>query len=79
MRDLVGPERFFHVHLSTSIEVCRTRDRTGHYLAADRGEISSFPGVSFQSEVPHDAELTLDSSSLTPDQIAQLVLMKLSE
>ncbi len=79
MRDLVGPERFFHVHLSTSIEVCRTRDRTGQYLAADRGEISSFPGVSFQYEVPHDADLTLDSSSLTPDQIAQLVLMKLSE
>lgn len=79
VRDLIGPERFFHVHLSTSIDVCRSRDQTGQYVAADRGEISSFPGVSFQYEEPEDADLNLDSQSLNPDQLAELILINISD
>ncbi|MCE7884348.1 MAG: sulfate adenylyltransferase subunit CysN, partial [Actinobacteria bacterium ATB1] len=41
-RELLGPDRFVEVFLSTPIEVCRERDDRGLYAAADRGEIPQF-------------------------------------
>lgn len=69
-KELIGAERFFHVHLSTAVEICRQRDLTGQYRAADRGEIASFPGVTFEYETPDDANLMLDSSLLSAEMIA---------
>ncbi len=45
-RELIGPERFVEVFVDTPLDVCRRRDSDGLYLAADRGEIPQFPGVS---------------------------------
>lgn len=72
-RDLIGNERFFHVHLSTPVEVCRERDRTGQYGAADRGEIANFPGVTFEYETPEDADLVFDSGRMQAEEIAARV------
>jgi bifunctional enzyme CysN/CysC len=60
-RELIGPERFVEIYLDTPIEVCRERDSSGIYAAADRGEIPMFPGVSATYDVPHDADLVLDT------------------
>ncbi len=73
-RQLIGAERFFHVHLATPCQVCRDRDITGQYKAADRGEIASFPGVTFEYETPSDADLTFDTLDTTADQIAASIL-----
>jgi bifunctional enzyme CysN/CysC len=73
-RELIGKERFFHVFLSTAAEVCRSRDQTGQYKAADKGEISSFPGVTFNYEKPTDADLVFDTGNLTSEQIAEAIL-----
>lgn len=72
-KELIGAQRFFHVHLSTSIDVCRQRDITGQYSAADRGEIASFPGVTFEYEIPDDADLVFDSESTPAAEIAASV------
>lgn len=55
-KDVVGPERCFHVHLEAPPAVCRERDQTGRYAAADRGEVQSFPGVQFNYEPPTRAD-----------------------
>lgn len=72
-KSLVGADRFFHVHLSTNVEVCRQRDITGQYLAADRGEIASFPGVTFEYEIPDDADLVFDTSTIAATAVAQQI------
>ena len=59
VRGLIGEERFVHIHLSTAGQCCRQRDRTGRYLAADRGEITDFPGVKSQYQEPDDANLVI--------------------
>jgi bifunctional enzyme CysN/CysC len=61
-RELIGGERFAEIFLDAPIEVCRARDERGLYEAADRGEIAMFPGVSATYDVPHDADLVLDTS-----------------
>jgi len=72
--ELIGKDRFFYVHLSTSSEVCRSRDITGQYQAADKGEISSFPGVTFEYETPLDADLAVDMRSVTAEQVASQIV-----
>jgi len=60
-RNVVGEERFFTVHLSAPLDVCRQRDISGIYDAADSGELANIPGVSFAFEAPAAADLTLET------------------
>jgi bifunctional enzyme CysN/CysC len=59
-RQIVGDERLFHVHLSTRVEVCRSRDTTNRYAAADRGDIPNFPGVTGIYDPPGAVDLVAD-------------------
>jgi bifunctional enzyme CysN/CysC len=77
VRELIGGDRFFHVHLPTPIDECRQRDHSGQYDLAERGEIDLFPGVSATYDEPTDADLILDTSTATPPQLAMLVLDEL--
>jgi bifunctional enzyme CysN/CysC len=76
-RDLIGRDRFFHVHLSTPVDVCRQRDITGQYQAADQGQIANFPGVTFDYESPTNADLTIDTSAASIEDAAQEILSQL--
>lgn len=75
VKQLIGPEQFFHVHLETSIETCRARDLSGQYVAADKGEIHSFPGVTFPYEQPRDADMTANTEYQTAAEIAQAIML----
>lgn len=76
-RELIGRDRFLHIHLSTHVEVCRQRDSTGQYQAADRGEIQNFPGVTYSYEALDDADLYFDTSLQSPEAIAEEVYQRL--
>ncbi len=64
VRDIVGPDRFFEVHLSAPVAVCRERDRRGLYARADSGHIERFPGVSAPYEAPEHPELVLPTHEI---------------
>ena len=70
LRTLIGTERLVHVHLATPLEVCRNRDQSGRYAAADSGEIASFPGVTHQYEEPTDADLVDSTVDRPADAVA---------
>ncbi|MDA1178306.1 MAG: adenylyl-sulfate kinase, partial [Planctomycetota bacterium] len=74
VRAAIGPEQFLIVHLDASLEVCRERDRHGMYLAADRGELPDFPGVSSPYEVPQDADLVLRTDQLSVDESVSAII-----
>lgn len=73
VRELVGGDRLIHVHLATPLEVCQERDTSGRYLAAAKGEIVNFPGVTSEYESPEDVDLTLDLTSMEIEQAEQAV------
>jgi bifunctional enzyme CysN/CysC len=77
VKELIGEQRFLHVHVATPVDVCRERDRTGRYAAAERGEISDFPGVTSTYDEPTQADLVVstekDSIEDCVEQIAQLI------
>lgn len=68
---------FLEVYVSTSLEVCESRDRKGLYAAARRGEIKNFTGIDDPYESPENAEVDIDTELLTPDEAAQKIILKL--
>lgn len=65
-RSIVG-ERFFEVHVASSLAVCESRDPKGLYSRARRGELPEFTGVSSPYEAPVSPDLTIDTAGLTID------------
>jgi sulfate adenylyltransferase len=72
-----GPGSFVLVHVATVLAECEARDRKGLYARARRGEIAEFTGISDPYEAPLDAEITIDTSSSSIDESAQLVFTRL--
>lgn len=67
------------VHLATPLEVCEQRDRKGMYAKARQGIIKEFTGISDPYEVPEDADLTLDTTELSPTEAAQEIVLHLEK
>lgn len=65
---------FVLVHVATPLAECERRDRKGLYAKARRGEIEHFTGISSPYEVPTDADLTVDTTGRTIDDVLDEVL-----
>jgi sulfate adenylyltransferase len=68
---------FIEIHVSTPLEVCESRDRKGLYAKARKGLIPEFTGISDPYEVPEHPELRIDTSTLSPTEAAQDILLYL--
>ena len=69
---------FFLIYVATPVQVCEARDRKGLYAKARAGLIGQFTGVSDPYEEPTDAELVLDTSTMSRTEAVQLVLRMLT-
>ena len=79
-RELIAPVGgYVLVHVSTPLEVCERRDRKGLYEKARAGLIKDFTGISDPYEVPEDADLTIDTSDITPEEAANMVILHLEK
>jgi sulfate adenylyltransferase len=65
---------FLLIHVATPLEVCEVRDRKGLYAKARAGLIDQFTGISDPYEEPADADLTIDTSTMTREQATGAVL-----
>lgn len=72
-RSIIGEDRFVEVYVSTSLQVCESRDPKGLYRKARRGELRDFTGVSAPYEPPPAPSLTLDASNLRKGAAAALL------
>jgi sulfate adenylyltransferase len=64
---------FVLVHVATPLAECERRDRKGLYAKARAGVIPEFTGISDPYETPDDADLTIDTSALSPhDAVTQV-------
>jgi len=78
VRSMIQPlGGFTLVHVSTPLEVCEQRDRKGLYAKARQGIIKEFTGISDPYEVPEDADLSLDTTDITPENAAHRVILHL--
>ena len=66
--EIIGPEDFKEIYVSTPLAECERRDVKGLYAKARRGEIRDFTGVSAPFEAPLRPALTLDTSRLSVEE-----------
>ncbi|UUD65522.1 sulfate adenylyltransferase subunit CysN [Pseudomonas seleniipraecipitans] len=67
---LIGTERLITVYVQASPQVCAERDPQGLYAAAG----DNIPGESFPYDVPLNADLVLDTQSLSVEECVKQVL-----
>lgn len=72
MAEAVGD--FVLVHVATPLEECERRDRKGLYTRARRGEIPDFTGISSPYEEPTDADIVLDTSTMSIEAARDIVV-----
>lgn len=75
VKSLIGSERLITVYVQASPQVCRERDPQGLY-AADQDNI---PGESFPYDVPLDADIIIDTQSLSVEEGIEQVMKLLWE
>ena len=71
----IGKERLITVYVQASPQVCQERDPQGLYAAGE----DNIPGESFPYDVPHDADLTINTQSSSVEEGVQQVLQLLRE
>ncbi len=65
------------VHISTPLAECEKRDRKGLYAKARAGLITGMTGIDDPYEVPDDADLSIDTTDISPSEAAEQVLAHL--
>jgi bifunctional enzyme CysN/CysC len=68
---------FFEVFVDTPLAVAEARDPKGLYRRARRGELRNFTGIDSPYEAPEGPELRLDTTRLTADEAADVVVAEL--
>jgi adenylylsulfate kinase len=70
---------FVEIYLSTPIETCEQRDPKGLYKKARAGQLKNFTGIDDPYEAPLKPELTLDLTSVSPQDATVLLLEYLTK
>lgn len=76
-RGLLESGEFLEVFVDTPVHVAEQRDPKGLYMKARRGELKNFTGVDSPYEPPEQAEVRLDTTSMTPDEAADKVIAEM--
>ncbi len=76
-RELLPAGTFIEVFIDAPLSVAESRDPKGLYRKARRGEIKHFTGISSPYEPPENPELHIDTTKLSPEAAAELIVEKL--
>lgn len=79
VRKMVGKDEYVEIFVDTPLDVCEARDPKGLYARAQAGEIKNFTGLDSPYEAPTNAELTLDTTTLSAEAAARRVLSFLDD
>jgi adenylylsulfate kinase len=70
---------FIEIYLNTPIETCEQRDPKGLYKKARAGQLKGFTGIDDPYEAPDKPELTIDATSLSPQEMTVKLIAYLEE
>lgn len=76
-RSLFAAGEFLEIYMDAPMTVLEARDVKGLYQRARTGEIKNFTGIDSRYEPPDKPELRIDSSQLTAEQAADVVMARL--
>lgn len=77
VRGMMQPGEFVEVFIDTPLEEAERRDVKGLYAKARSGQLKNFTGIDSPYEAPENAEVRIDTTAMTPEEAADLIIAKL--
>ncbi len=77
VREMMEPGEFVEVFIDTPLSVAEERDVKGLYAKARAGDLKNFTGIDSPYEAPETPEIHIDTTQLTIDQAADLIVQKI--
>ncbi|WP_174274739.1 sulfate adenylyltransferase subunit CysN [Sphingomonas bacterium] len=77
VRAMITEGEFIEVHIDTPLADAEARDVKGLYAKARAGTLANFTGIDSPYEAPEDPEIRIDTTGMTPDEAADLIIAKL--
>ena len=74
VRELMAAGEFVEVFVDTPLEVAEARDVKGLYKKARAGQLKNFTGIDSPYEQPQQAELTVNTVDLSPEDAAERIV-----
>ena len=79
-RKIIGQYgNYIQIFVSTPLEECENRDVKGLYAKARAGELKGFTGIDDPYESPHESEMVIDTTNITPEEAVQEVMLYLEK
>jgi bifunctional enzyme CysN/CysC len=77
VRRMVPEGEFFEIFIDTPLAEAEKRDAKGLYAKARAGELKNFTGIDSPYEPPENAEIRIDTTKLSADEAANLIVDEL--
>ena len=74
VRDMIADGEFFEIHVDTPLAEAEKRDVKGLYKKARSGQLAHFTGIDSPYEAPTAPDIYIDTTKLTPEQAAELIV-----
>ena len=78
-RAMLADGDFVEIHVDTPLNVAEQRDVKGLYKKARAGELKNFTGIDSPYEPPEAPEITIDTTALSAEEAADLIIDYLDE
>ena len=74
VREMMAAGEFIEIHVDTPLAVAEKRDVKGLYRKARRGELKNFTGIDSPYEPPESPEIRIDSTAMSPELAADMIV-----
>jgi bifunctional enzyme CysN/CysC len=74
VRDMLAAGEFIEIHIDTPLAAAEARDVKGLYKKARSGQLKNFTGIDSPYEPPVNPEIHIDTTALSPEQAADLIV-----
>ncbi|HSQ95587.1 MAG TPA: sulfate adenylyltransferase subunit CysN [Croceibacterium sp.] len=76
VRKMLPDSEFIEVHIDTPLALAEARDVKGLYKKARAGKLKNFTGIDSPYEEPERPEIRIDTTAMTPEEAADLIVDK---
>jgi bifunctional enzyme CysN/CysC len=77
VREMMQPGEFVEIFIDTPLSDAEQRDVKGLYKKARAGQLANFTGIDSPYEAPENPEIHIDTTQITPEQAADLIIERL--
>jgi len=74
VRDMMPPGDFVEIHIDTPLADAEARDVKGLYRKARAGQLKNFTGIDSPYEPPETPEIRIDTTSMSAEDAAELIV-----